>query len=73
MLSSPSPSPSGKMVSAVSPFSGLRSVACLVLTMGFLAGVMAFDNSRKDNVSVPYHFASTFVTETLRCASQLAV
>ena len=56
-LSSPSPS-SGKMVSTASPFSGLRSMACIVLAMGFLAGVMAFDNSRKDNVSISYYFTS---------------
>lgn len=29
---------------------GLRSLVCFVLGLGFLSHVMAFDNTRKDNV-----------------------
>ena len=37
------------------PVAGLRSLACLILGLGFLARVLAFDNTRKDNVRLEYN------------------
>ena len=47
-------SSSVRMVSMDNSVSGMRSLAFLVLGLGFLARVIAFDNTRKDNVSTSY-------------------
>ena len=54
------------MVSMATPVIGLRSLAFLVLGFGFLASVMAFDLTRKDNVRV-----CPFLTDLRLTASSL--